>query len=86
MITRLAGCADIGILTSLPSPIAGLLSPDPLDVVASQHEIVEKTVARLGKLPPAPFALPSFLALPVIPELRLTDLGLVDVAEFKLLK
>jgi len=37
-------------------------------------------------LPPAPFALLSFLALPVIPELRLTDLGLVDVVEFKLLK
>ncbi|GAI14231.1 unnamed protein product [marine sediment metagenome] len=52
----------------------------------SQHEKVEKAAADLGKLPPAPFAILSFLALPVIPELRLTDLGLVDVAEFKLLK
>jgi adenine deaminase len=33
----------------------------------------------------SPFATLSFLALPVIPELRLTDLGLVDVVEFKLL-
>jgi len=79
-------CANLEILASLPLPIAGLLSPEPLDVVASQHEIVEKTAASLGNLPPAPFALLSFLALPVIPELRLTDLGLVDVAEFKLLK
>jgi len=89
-INRLQGglvvCANLEILASLPLPIAGLLSPEPLDVVASQHEIVERTAASLGNLPPAPFAILSFLALPVIPELRLTDLGLVDVAEFKLLK
>jgi adenine deaminase len=89
-INRLQGglvvCANLEILASLPLPIAGLLSPEPLDVVASQHEIVERTAASLGNLPPAPFALLSFLALPVIPELRLTDLGLVDVAEFRLLK
>jgi adenine deaminase len=40
----------------------------------------------ISNSPPAPFAILSFLALPVIPELRLTDLGLVDVVEFKLLK
>jgi adenine deaminase len=89
-INRLQGglivCANLEILASLPLPIAGLLSPEPLEVVVSQHEIVEKTAASLGNLPPAPFAILSFLALPVIPELRLTDLGLVDVAEFKLLK
>ena len=78
--------ADLEILASLPLPIAGLLSPEPLDVVVSQHEIVEKTAANLVNLPPSPFAILSFLALPVIPELRLTDLGLVDVTEFKLLK
>jgi adenine deaminase len=55
-------------------------------VVVSRHEQVEKAAATLGTLPPAPFAILSFLALPVIPELRLTDLGLVDVAEFELLK
>ncbi|MGB5926067.1 MAG: adenine deaminase C-terminal domain-containing protein [Dehalococcoidia bacterium] len=70
----------------LPLPIAGLLSPEPLEVVMSQHEILEKTAASLGNLPPSPFAILSFLALPVIPEIRLTDLGLVDVVEFKLLK
>jgi len=52
----------------------------------AQHERVEKAAASLGSLPPAPFAILSFLALPVIPELRLTDLGLVDVVEFKLIK
>ncbi|MCD6391017.1 MAG: adenine deaminase [Dehalococcoidia bacterium] len=89
-INRLQGglvvCANLEILASLPLPIAGLLSPEPLEVVVSQHEIVERTAASLGNLPPAPFALLSFLALPVIPEIRLTDLGLVDVNEFKLLK
>jgi adenine deaminase len=89
-INRLQGglvvCADLEILASLPLPIAGLLSPEPLDVVVSQHEKVEKAAASLGNLPPAPFSILSFLALPVIPELRLTDLGLVDVNEFKLIK
>lgn len=89
-INRLQGglvvCANLEILASLPLPIAGLLSPEPLDVVVSQYEKVEKAAANLGNLPPAPFSILSFLALPVIPELRLTDLGLVDVVEFKLLK
>ncbi len=89
-INRLQGglivCADLEILASLPLPIAGLLSPEPLDVVVSQHEKVEKAAASLGNLPPAPFVILSFLALPVIPELRLTDLGLVDVNEFRLIK
>ena len=79
-------CANLEILASLPLPIAGLLSPEPLDVVVSQHEVLERTAASLGNLPPAPFAILSFLALPVIPELRLTDLGLVDVNEFRLIK
>jgi len=88
-IKRLQGglvvCANLEILASLPLPVAGLLSPEPLDVVVSQHENLEKAAASLGNLPPAPFAILSFLALPVIPELRLTDLGLVDVAQFKLI-
>ena len=79
-------CAGRKVLASLPLPIAGLLSPEPLEVVVSQHENVEEAAATLGNLPPAPFSILSFLALPVIPELRLTDLGLVDVAQSKLIK
>ena len=89
-VDRLQGglvvCADRKVLASLPLPIAGLLSPEPLEVVVSQHENVEEAAATLGNLPPAPFSILSFLALPVIPELRLTDLGLVDVAQSKLIK
>ena len=83
-IDRLKGglvvCADQEVLASLPLPVAGLLSLEPLETVVAQFEKVEQAAASLGNLPPAPFSLLSFLALPVIPELRLTDLGLVDVA------
>lgn len=73
------------ITASLPLPVAGLLSPEPLETVVARFEKVEQTAASLGELPPAPFSILSFLALPVIPELRLTDRGLVDVNEFKLI-
>ena len=82
----LVACVNHKVLASLPLPVAGLLSPEPLVVVASQFEKLEKAAASLGNLPPAPFSILSFLALPVIPELRLTDLGLVDVVAFKLIK
>jgi adenine deaminase len=89
-VNRLQGglvvCANLEILASLPLPIAGLLSPEPLDTVASQYENADKAAAGLGDLPPSPFAILSFLALPVIPELRLTDLGMVDVPEFNLIE
>jgi adenine deaminase len=81
----LVACSDGRILASLPLPVAGLLSPEPLETVVEKFEKVEKTAAGLGCLPPAPFALLSFIALPVIPELRLTDMGIVDVLEFKLI-
>jgi len=72
-------CAKHEILASLPLPIAGLLSPEPLEKVVAQFEKLGKAAAGLGNLPPAPFSILSFLALPVIPELRLTDLGLVSL-------
>jgi len=82
----LAVSANLEIAAFLPLPIAGLLSPEPLDTVAFQYENVEKAAASLGDLPPAPFDILSFLALPVIPELRLTDLGLVDVNQSRLIR
>jgi adenine deaminase len=73
------------VLASLPLPIAGLLSDEPLETVVGSLARLEKVAARLGTKLPSPFSTLSFVALPVIPELRLTDLGLVDVLEFKLL-
>ncbi|MBA7627579.1 Adenine deaminase [subsurface metagenome] len=54
--------------------------------MAAKLEKLEQLAKDLGTTLPSPFATLSFLALPVIPELRLTDLGLVDVSEFKLIR
>ena len=73
------------MIANLPLPVAGLLSDDPLETVVVKLEKVEKAAQKLGVKMPSPFAALSFIALPVIPELRLTDLGLVDVIQFKLI-
>ncbi len=89
-VERLQGglvvATDGKVLDSLGMPIAGLLSDEPLETVVASLERLEQVARDLGTTLPSPFAALSFLALPVIPELRLTDLGLVDVNEFKLLE
>jgi len=82
----LVAAAGGKIKGSLALPIAGLLSEEPLEAVVSKLEELQKIAAGLGCVLPSPFATLSFLALPVIPELRLTDKGLVDVIAFKLLR
>ncbi len=81
----LAVAAGGHILAALPLPIAGLLSPESLETVAERMEELEACARKLGCSVPSPFSLLSFLALPVIPELKLTDRGLVDVVQGKLL-
>ena len=81
----LAVVANGQILASLSLPIAGLLSDEPLEAVVAQLGKLEQKARELGTRLPSPFATLSFLALPVIPELKLTDLGLVDVIEFRLI-
>jgi len=73
------------VLGSLSLPIAGLLSDEPLETVVDKLEKLEQLAKDLGTTLASPFATLSFLALPVIPELRLTDLGLVDVNEFRII-
>ncbi len=82
----LVAAADGKVLASLALPIAGLLSDEPLEVVAEKLSKLEQVATHLGTTLPSPFSTLSFVALPVIPELRLTDLGLVDVAQFRLIK
>ena len=82
----LAVVAGGKVLASLALPIAGLLSDEPLDVVVDRLERLEQLARDLGSTLPLPFAPLFFLALPVIPEIRLTDLGLVDVNEFRLIE
>ena len=81
----LTAVAEGQILASLSLPIAGLLSDEPLEAVVAQLDKLEQKASELGVRLPSPFATLSFLALPVIPELKLTDLGLVDVIEFRLI-
>jgi adenine deaminase len=65
-------------------PIAGLMSDEPVERVASQVADLLAAARLLGSPLRDPFITLSFLALPVIPALRLTDRGLVDVERFRL--
>lgn len=89
-IERLNGglvvAAEGRVLASLALPIAGLLSDQPLEVVVDKLETLEQLARDLGTTLKSPFSPLSFLALPVIPELRLTDLGLVDVNQFRVIR
>jgi adenine deaminase len=89
-IERLKGglvvAADGRVLGSLALPIGGLLACEPLEVVVGKLERLEQLASGLGAKLSSPFATLSFLALPVIPELRLTDLGLVDVNASRLIE
>jgi adenine deaminase len=70
--------ADGRVVAALPLPVAGLMSPRPIDEVVRDLDAVETAARSLGAAVQAPFAVLSFLALPVIPTLKLTDRGLVD--------
>jgi adenine deaminase len=70
-------------LASLPLPIAGLMSEASVAKVNLQLEALHRATKKLGCKIPDPFMTLSFLSLPVIPELKITDKGLVDVNQFK---
>ncbi|QDU28273.1 Adenine deaminase [Anatilimnocola aggregata] len=62
----------------LPLPVAGLMSTDPYEKVADDYSRLDRKAKHLGSLLRAPFMTLSFMALLVIPELKLSDLGLFD--------
>jgi adenine deaminase len=72
------------VLAQLPLPIAGLMSDQPIETVRRQMDEVLAAARQLGSSLHSPFMALSFLALPVIPSLKLTDQGLVDVDKFEL--
>jgi len=78
----LAAAVDGKVLKSLPLPIAGLMSEAPFESVRTEMDDLLAAAHDLGSLLKNPFMTLSFLALPVIPALRLTDMGLVDVDKF----
>ncbi len=73
-----------GVLAEIPLPIAGLMSEEPVEIVAEQAERLHQELYSLGCAVDDALMSFFFLALPVIPELRLTDLGLVDVNTFEI--
>jgi adenine deaminase len=74
---------ESGSVTSLALPVAGLMSDQPLDVVAEEFAAVERAARGLGLSHDGGLMELSFLALEVIPEYRLTNNGLVDVETFE---
>jgi adenine deaminase len=71
------------IRAQLPLPVAGLMSTAPLEEVVKLKKKVDHASQELGATLKQPFMALSFMALPVIPKLKLTDQGLVDVESFK---
>jgi adenine deaminase len=93
MVAAVGRLAEIGggqvavlegqVVGEVPLPLAGLMSDRPAAEVAEQIRALNEAAATvLGTTVEEPFMQLSFLALSVIPELRLTDGGLVDVGEF----
>jgi adenine deaminase len=72
------------VAAECPLPVAGLLSDQPLDVVVAQSRACNDAAHELGWGGATPFLTLAFLALSVIPSLKLTDRGLVDVDRFEL--
>jgi adenine deaminase len=66
-------------VATLPLPIAGLMSDAPLDEVAQSMRALLRTAGRMGSSLEDPFMTLSFMALSVIPVLKLTDRGLLEV-------
>lgn len=70
------------VLAEVALPVAGLMSNDSITEVDRAERKANEAALGLGSTMEHPFMTLAFLALPVIPELKLTDRGLVDVAAF----
>jgi len=70
------------IIGRLPLPIAGLMSDRPLEQVRGNLTQLMEAANQIGSKVEDPFMSMSFMALPVIPRLKLTDMGLVDTTQF----
>jgi adenine deaminase len=75
---------DSAVRGELALPVAGLLSEEPVERVVSRLEELQGMLREQGVSDSAPFMTLSFLALSVIPALKITDRGLVDVDRFEL--
>ena len=71
------------VIASLPLPIAGLMSDQPVEVVSEKIQELKDAAKTIGSTLNEPFMTMAFLSLPVIPKLKITDRGLVDVDRFR---
>lgn len=76
---------DGNVLAELPLPVAGLMSDRPFGEVAEMLKPLHRATGAMGCSLADPFIQMAFLALPVIPHLKITDRGLVDVDRFELI-
>jgi adenine deaminase len=74
---------DQEVLSHLPLPIAGLMSDQSVETVARQMAELKNAWATLGSSLPSPTITLAFTTLSVIPELRITDKGLLDTVQFR---
>ncbi len=81
----LAIASDGEVLGKLPLPIGGLMSAAPVEAVIENLEEVGSIYRELGGSLPAPFMTASFIGLPTVPQLGLTDKGLIDVLAHELI-
>lgn len=75
--------ASDGVREVLPLPIAGLMSTHSCDEVGRQYAELDRLAKEFGSKLRAPFMTLSFMALTVIPEIKLSDLGLFDGVKFE---
>jgi len=78
----IAAVCDCNICGTLSLPIAGLMSNETVEELDRQMENLLSAARYIGSSLSDPYMALSFLALPVIPELKITDMGLVDVGKF----
>ncbi len=71
------------VLAELPLPIAGLMSDLSLEEVSKRLKSLDKAAEQIGINIKSPFMVLAFLALPVIPDIKITDKGLYDVKSSK---
>lgn len=81
----LAAVGDGRVLGEMCLPVSGLMSEKNADAVMEELEVMNDAAKELGCPLPAPFMTLSFISLPTVPELGLTDMGLIDVLEHTLI-
>lgn len=75
----LAAAEDGEVLASMPLEIGGLMSTEPTERANARLHEMNAAAASLGCTLASPYMTLSFISLPTVPELGLTDMGLIDV-------